>query len=58
MADITHLRESAGDFSQKIGRQIRSLIIIFSENDFDYQTGKPSPEFLERTKAEIESKLK
>lgn len=57
MKNITHLRESAGDFSRRIGKQIRSLIIILSEKDFDFQTGRPTAKFIEKIKKEIELSL-
>lgn len=58
MAEISKLRGTCGDVSGTLGKQIRSLLIILSEKDFDFQTGRPKPGFVEKLKADLVDKLK
>lgn len=58
MAEISKLRATCGEMSKKLGRQVRSVLIIFNERDFDFRTGRPKPELLEKMRKELTEKLK
>lgn len=55
--EMTHIRGKCGDLSQKEGKQIRSLLIILNESDFDPKTAMPRESFLERIRQELAQKL-